>query len=277
MERPPNFLARHPTLRAILDFSVYLVVTYIVLSYSLYYGVFIPEGHPFINSVVVPLSCSLLMASLFKTWWTQPGFVPEGWFASCHGTLAKKERETVERQYDFCGICSNHKPLRSHHCSRCDRCVLKMDHHCPWLNNCIGYKNYKSFLLTLIYGSLSTFLPLYTLFPRYCVSFLTLFTSFQFDNLGFDIYYLTLFLVCATLMYLLLFHCIFLITSNLTTIEYYEKHREEEFENHNDVGYKQNILQVFGANPLLWPFPVFHPLAEQDVQPFCFPLKDKTS
>ena len=47
----------------------------------------------------------------------------------------------VERR--TCKKCSFTKPRRTHHCSACRQCVLKMDHHCPWLNNCVGFFNYR--------------------------------------------------------------------------------------------------------------------------------------
>lgn len=52
----------------------------------------------------------------------------------------------------FCLVCQVFKPERTHHCSTCKRCVLVMDHHCPWLNNCVGFKNRKTFMLLIIYA-----------------------------------------------------------------------------------------------------------------------------
>ncbi|KIW21029.1 hypothetical protein PV08_01608 [Exophiala spinifera] len=54
----------------------------------------------------------------------------------------------------YCKKCHVPKPDRTHHCSTCKRCVLKMDHHCPWLSTCLGLHNYKAFVLFLIYISL---------------------------------------------------------------------------------------------------------------------------
>ncbi|RDW94970.1 palmitoyltransferase-2 [Coleophoma crateriformis] len=58
----------------------------------------------------------------------------------------------------YCKKCQARKPDRAHHCSTCRKCVLKMDHHCPWLATCVGLRNYKAFLLFLIYTTLFCFL-----------------------------------------------------------------------------------------------------------------------
>eukprot|EP00984_Skeletonema_dohrnii_P001440 scaffold457_cov117-Skeletonema_dohrnii-CCMP3373.AAC.10 len=42
----------------------------------------------------------------------------------------------------MCRRCQAFKPPRAHHCSICNRCIIKMDHHCPWVNNCVGIGNH---------------------------------------------------------------------------------------------------------------------------------------
>lgn len=33
------------------------------------------------------------------------------------------------------------------------KCVLNMDHYCPWMSNCVGYYNYRYFVLFLAFMS----------------------------------------------------------------------------------------------------------------------------
>ena len=44
--------------------------------------------------------------------------------------------------FDFCNFCLSNVSIHSHHCTKCDRCVYKLDHHCDWMNNCIAEGNY---------------------------------------------------------------------------------------------------------------------------------------
>jgi palmitoyltransferase len=53
------------------------------------------------------------------------------------------KQRSVQAAVRYCERCLAIKPDRSHHCSVCQDCTLKMDHHCPWVNNCVGFGNYK--------------------------------------------------------------------------------------------------------------------------------------
>ena len=55
------------------------------------------------------------------------------------------------KAYGYCKRCRVPRPPRTHHCQICRKCVLAMDHHCPWMNNCVGYYNYRYFLLFLLF------------------------------------------------------------------------------------------------------------------------------
>merc|ERR1719428_116841 len=66
-----------------------------------------------------------------------------------------------------CSKCKAPKPPRAHHCSICNRCIMKMDHHCPWVNNCVGARNQKHFVLFLFYVQLQCWGALLSLGTRF--------------------------------------------------------------------------------------------------------------
>jgi palmitoyltransferase len=62
--------------------------------------------------------------------------------------LGKELEENEELEY-YCDVCESYVGDRSKHCGDCNRCVDVFDHHCKWMNNCVGEKNYKAFIILI--------------------------------------------------------------------------------------------------------------------------------
>eukprot|EP00929_Paragymnodinium_shiwhaense_P103476 TRINITY_DN67009_c0_g1_i3.p1 TRINITY_DN67009_c0_g1~~TRINITY_DN67009_c0_g1_i3.p1 ORF type:complete len:440 (+),score=76.90 TRINITY_DN67009_c0_g1_i3:99-1418(+) len=115
--------------------------------------------------------CAVL--GLWGASFRNPGVVPRGvkgnsangpWQAAQALPQRTLLVNTVAVKQRWCPTCRLYRPLRSKHCSQCDRCIFRFDHHCTWLGVCIGLNNYRYFLLlicsaTLFYlqGAMITF------------------------------------------------------------------------------------------------------------------------
>ncbi|XP_022902148.1 palmitoyltransferase ZDHHC2 isoform X2 [Onthophagus taurus] len=162
---------------------------------------------------------------------------------------------TVSGSVRYCEKCRLVKPDRTHHCSVCGRCILKMDHHCPWVNNCIGFTNYKFFVLFLGYALI------------YCIyvalTSVQYFIKFWHGTLEGTGRFHILFLFFVALMFaislvsLFCYHC-YLVLQNRTTLEAF---RAPIFQTGPDkqgfdLGKYNNFREIFGVKPKLWILPI---------------------
>ena len=54
---------------------------------------------------------------------------------------------TARAGWRYCDLCSVYQPPCAVHCPECNVCIEGYDHHCPWMGQCIGKKNFTSFMM----------------------------------------------------------------------------------------------------------------------------------
>lgn len=229
----------------------------------------------FVTVVGVFLLANLLYNYL-KAVCTDPGSPPiyERWEELESGVVKDSEeiglKQPPPKPHPQCQKCLRQKPARTHHCSICKRCVLKMDHHCPWINNCVGYRNYRYFCLFMFYLMACCLFVAVVFFDGFLESMAVhsrnkrmTFQARQCVSLCWII------ALCIFLALCILggFH-LYLVLTNQTTIEFHTnmankskaKRRGEYYRNPYDLGRRRNFKQVFGPDDfysLLWAMPYF--------------------
>eukprot|EP01080_Neovahlkampfia_damariscottae_P004480 gene4480-7861_t len=220
---------------------------------------------------------SMSIYSYLKCVFTNGGMVPINWDLTGEEMEKIENRQSVfrddcnpkERKQDgrirYCKRCRHLKPDRCHHCSSCDQCVLKMDHHCPWVNNCVGFHNYKYFILFLIYTCLGCLygvpMMIYPIYHSFSKMFYATGNSSQelpslADINGLWVGLVMLLFGC-TLFFFTIYH-IKLILANTTTNETFQDVRRVDCSSRihpYDVGYTQNWRLVMGNDWRYWFIP----------------------
>ncbi|XP_006817985.1 palmitoyltransferase ZDHHC17-like [Saccoglossus kowalevskii] len=127
----------------IMPISVYLATK--VLMYSSWFFYY----WPYINSMSIHIPffiiSALLLYNFVKAWRSDPGVITTSFEEKKRTIIELAETGKLKIEV-FCTTCIIRKPIRSKHCSYCNRCIAKFDHHCPWIDNCVGAGNHKYFI-----------------------------------------------------------------------------------------------------------------------------------
>ncbi|XP_077357622.1 palmitoyltransferase ZDHHC3 isoform X1 [Festucalex cinctus] len=146
------------------------VICLILTYFSVFYADYVVVQYVLIPAYSGSVWCSLhgsafnvilllLLACHSKAVFSDPGVVPLPDTALDFSDLRSQSSRMSDRGcegWTVCSRCETYRPPRAHHCRVCQRCIRRMDHHCPWINNCVGELNQKYFIQFLFYTGVAS-------------------------------------------------------------------------------------------------------------------------
>ncbi|XP_044051165.1 palmitoyltransferase ZDHHC12-B-like isoform X4 [Siniperca chuatsi] len=123
------------------------------------------------------------------------------------------------------------QPMRAKHCQTCKRCVRRFDHHCPWIENCVGERNHRWFIVYLLVQLLALLWALHIALSGISPSVTW---ELWFRVNGFLLAALGVIGVFSVVVLLLLGCHLYLVSINYTTWEFMSHHRISYLKNCGD-------------------------------------------
>ena len=133
----------------------YIFVIFLIVGISIVFFVLVipylwDNLSPILPCFIIYLFASTL-TFLFFTTFTDPGIIPSkkileltmGVVPENFRADENRKRRNGKTSRKYCRTCEIYRPGRASHCNDCGNCVEVFDHHCPFVNNCIGKRNYK--------------------------------------------------------------------------------------------------------------------------------------
>ncbi|XP_076007170.1 palmitoyltransferase ZDHHC12-A [Genypterus blacodes] len=180
-----------------------------------------------------------------------PGFILIDTVKCVHGESEEMEKmlpQASTPRLRRCGYCLLQQPMRAKHCHTCKQCVRRYDHHCPWIENCVGERNHRWFIVYLLVQLLAL---LWALLIALSGILPSVTWSLWFRVNGFLLAALAVVGVFSVVVVVLLCCHLYLVSVNCTTWEFMSRHRIsylkscEAEENPFDRGVVCNLWDFF--------------------------------